>query len=516
MEPFVHAWRNHPEWWFSKDPAYDTLIVNSFEHLLDHEWDPNTNPIGCILLWDQLPRHIFRGQDAHHIIEFFLQKACDVVTRHLSIASQLDDIDFMFFWLPFRHCKTYDRALPVMKAVWDRIQRQGPSPWLRKFLRATYANHPTHDQSTLLSRGHGMDFHELSPVLDYDGQCRTGTTLPHLGQWEYVASHSTILVSLSGGVDSMVTLDLVRSRFPRHRVAAVHINYDNRETCAQEEAVVTWWCQQAHIPLYVRRIQEIHRAPCMEHGFRELYETYTKEVRFGTYATVWRILGMQGAPQVLLGHNADDGIENIFQNMTFGCKYDNLMGMNLESMQDNICFHRPLLRVPKQDIIQHAHAQGIPYLYDSTVSWCVRGKIRDHVVPAIRAFNPKTLQGLVDTADVMSELYGILRMSVDEWKRTLTHPRPGVWEKQVHALPTSALFWKDLLLRGWSICPSNRSMTHLLVRLAFFTQTTSPFKQRVVVNKRMTLEYERQHPSFPATLRFYTHAPEKNPFYEEK
>ena len=502
MEDFVKEWMDHPSWWFSKDPMHDAHIVDTYGHLLDADWNDKEDVVGRVLVWDQLPRHIFRGHDAAHIVTYYLEKACDVVARNLHVVDGLSDTEFMFFWLPWRHCRTYDRVLPVMQATWERIQRGGwkPSVWLRKFLRATYVNCPKYDQSLLMYKaGHGQDLASLAAVLDYDGVTREGQmerVIP--GQWdevtECVRASGGIIVSLSGGVDSMVALDLVKRMFGHGVVvAAVHINYDNRDTSAAEEAMVSRWCMERQVPLYVRRISEIHRKPCMDIEARELYETYTKGVRFGTYKTTWKAMGLDGAPVVLLGHNADDGVENIIQNMTFGVKYDNMIGMKRESMQDGVRCLRPLLRVAKRRILKHARATGVPYLYDSTISWCVRGRIRDDLVPAIERFNPRTVDGLVEVADVMSELYGVMRMSVDDWRAGMVEVEKNVWEKVVVTLPRSALFWKDLFMRHWGVCPSNRSMTHFMSRLPVLERVAKVnVRHCVVIKKGLQMDFYKR------------------------
>jgi hypothetical protein len=50
---------------------------------------------------------------------------------------------------------------------------------------------------------------------------------------------------------------------------------------------------------------------------------------------------------------------------------------------DNINFWRPMLNINKKEIIEYANYNNIPYLFDSTPKWSVRGKIRDKLKPLI-------------------------------------------------------------------------------------------------------------------------------------
>jgi tRNA(Ile)-lysidine synthetase-like protein len=268
-----------------------------------------------------------------------------------------------------------------------------------------------------------------------------------------------VIVSLSGGVDSMVLIQLAKEFYKN--VVAVHINYANRETSFQEASMVKDWCNRNDILLVTRTIHEIKRKPCMENGFRAVYETYTKNVRFGTYKTVWRLLKKEGEPIVLLGHNRDDCFENVMTNATFQSKYDNLFGMQ-HWFSHEIRFGRPLLSIPKANIYAYAKLHNTPHLYDSTVSWCQRGKIRDSVVPTLLQWNEKSVYGLLELASVTQELYQIMKQSVDSWIEQLEKEKGEI---VVDKFPVSSLFWKEFFIRGLHIYPSNKSIQYLLVRL---------------------------------------------------
>ena len=52
-------WFSNPDWWFSGN--HDDEIVHRFEHLLDDVDVQDMSIIDKVLIWDQLPRHIFRN-----------------------------------------------------------------------------------------------------------------------------------------------------------------------------------------------------------------------------------------------------------------------------------------------------------------------------------------------------------------------------------------------------------------------------------------------------------------------
>lgn len=520
LQSFVDNWFNHEEWWFSKEPAYDLHITDTYQHLLDETDNQliEQSIIGTIIVWDQLPRHVFRGQQANHIILYYLHKACQVVCEqdvlyNNSFIDSLSTKEFIFFWLPYRHTKEYQHIRIVMDEAWKRLNRIPPEHkdfnYIKKFIRATYTNCPKEDQTFMIEHyGKSINTqHDFEDILDYDGKharvkenvCLSISTSPFLGE-------SWLIVSLSGGVDSMVSLYYMKKAFPKTHITAVHINYDNRIECHKEVSFLKQWCDSIKVPLVVRKIGELHRKDCMDIGLRSLYESYTKDVRFGTYKTVWSGdsgHSMSTKPIVVLGHNRDDCFENCLTNATYKSKYDNLHGMSIWSQQDGICFWRPLIKTPKALIIKYAHKHQIPYLKDSTVSWSQRGQIRDVIVPALINWNAKAIDGLLDLGDVLSELFDILKQSSNDWcsdmttrNETSNHDGYHIMQKVSRSIPTSQLFWKDVFMKVFKTCVSNKSMTNFLSRINAFNNSVCNanykeinVKHKVVLKKGFILYY---------------------------
>ena len=185
-----------------------------------------------------------------------------------------------------------------------------------------------------------------------------------------------IIVSLSGGVDSIVALYIL-SKISKN-VIAVHINYNNREESQDELDFVNYYCNYLGVRLIYRTITEIKRDSCLSNGLRELYEDITRKIRYHMYELL-----SETNTYILLGHNKDDCFENIITNITNKNSYNNLSGMVTLKTIDNLNFWRPMLNITKKDIIHFAYLNNIPHLCDSTPKWSVRGKIRDDLRPLL-------------------------------------------------------------------------------------------------------------------------------------
>ena len=275
-----------------------------------------------------------------------------------------------------------------------------------------------------------------------------------------------LVVSLSGGVDSMVCAYLLWALGIPFK--ALHVNYSNRasEICAKEEFLVQYYCALLGIPLRVIRTDEINRPKCMEHGLREVYEEYTRVRRFNGYLSFADLLdGKDDRPcvRVILGHNQDDTIENILTNLAGQSHYENLRGMQPVSTQThrgkNIQFLRPLLGISKREIYSFANEHRIPYLVDSTPKWSQRGKIRDIVRPALDAWNPEMLGALQTLSDRMTDMQATLD--------SLIKPQLTNEFADINQVPKTQSYWSRVFA---GIPVSQKTLREWIAKLEFLAQ----------------------------------------------
>lgn len=195
-----------------------------------------------------------------------------------------------------------------------------------------------------------------------------------------------VCISLSGGVDSMISSWILKQILPKVTIHAIHINYNNRDTTDYECAFLHDWCKLLNIDLEIVTIP-IKRENYMKTN-RDFYEKETRRIRFEAYKKY-------NCP-VVLGHNLDDCVENIISNIASRKNKDNLTGMNPISTIDNVVILRPMLDISKKHIYNYAKTANVPYLHDSTPSWSRRGKLRDIVIPMLTEHEPGFVSGLLE------------------------------------------------------------------------------------------------------------------------
>ena len=218
---------------------------------------------------------------------------------------------------------------------------------------------------------------------------------------------NTIAVSISGGVDSMVVSSIANEVCKRHNIDMIllHICYNNRDCVKKEVSLLKYWATIMSVPLYIRNIDEIKRSRNSQ--MRTLYEDVTRRIRFSFYKYF--------ECPILLGHNRDDTFENAFSNLAKKIHFDNLKGMTDFTIESNVILLRPFLTMDKEDIIKYADVTKIPHLLDSTPKWCDRGKARDILLPSIRQFDTRILNGLEEFSEYATFLYDQWVASYDNW-----------------------------------------------------------------------------------------------------
>jgi tRNA(Ile)-lysidine synthetase-like protein len=419
-------------YWFGCPVEIDTLVASKYKTILDadFEWTQDGNPyhiLAHIVLHDQLSRHIYRGNPEQISLH-------DVKARELfaHIRDTVDDYSVpehrCFALMPCRHTFKKAELEWCLHKVTEWRQMED-SQIYKRFYQATIKALSKINTETNLLYDSALNLNKnnidiLSTILDSKSPNISGgasilcSTINLYRQFEtsivgYLEEINTnntndIIISVSGGVDSMVCLYLasyMKKLHPDKNVKAVSINYANRSEQSLEIDMVNIMCEIWQIPHYVRTITEIKRTRDSD---REFYEQITRDIRFDTYI---KVRDTTCSP-VILGHNQDDCLENVFSNIKKQKNYNNLFGMEDVSKERDVRILRPLLNVSKAEIIAFAKEYGIPYTYDSTPDWSERGKLRDHLIPSIKSFDPSLIEGIVQMVNEFKGIYNIYKTSI--------------------------------------------------------------------------------------------------------
>ena len=459
-------WFDNQKIWFDSNNFDDIEITNKFEHLFIIEYNENeiikdiNQGIGFIILNDQITHHIKRIKNYNNeFIQNKLKKIINFVENFYCIhKSNLSGFEFCFVLLPLRHTNIFEKQIYVIEETWNKIIEINKIIELnkksnnfkefelikkyKKYIKISYQKININNKIYKSYNTTDIDIHKniedfikiyndiLDPncieykynsnsnYINFNYSCKI------IKECEKIKKEKlkNIILSISGGVDSIVLSYILYKM--NIDFTMIHINYNNRnEICNKEKEMLKIWSTFIKKDLYIRDILEINREKCMNNDLRNIYEEYTKNIRFQSYIDISNLKNWKDNWIVLLGHNNDDCFENILTNITNKTKYENLKGMEYKStinFREQICFVRPLINIKKSEIYEYAHLNNIPYFIDSTPKWSQRGKIRDLVKPVLVNWNKSSIEGFNELTNIISNSFECVDMLVKNWLNKMT------------------------------------------------------------------------------------------------
>ena len=231
-----------------------------------------------------------------------------------------------------------------------------------------------------------------------------------------LADAAPVVVGVSGGVDSMVLLELLRTGWidGKDSIKVAHLNHGLREQESNaDEAMVEKYCRQHRISFMAKRV-EINRLADKHPGSVEMV---AREVRHTFLADFAHRVN---ARCILLGHHADDQLETFFLRLFRGTNSQGLAGMRAVAVSPadrGLRLVRPMMRLWKREIRGYAKTRGVPFREDeSNLDTAFdRNRIRHELMPSIEAvLGASRCRNLLKTMDrvrVESEALG-------EWAET--------------------------------------------------------------------------------------------------
>lgn len=240
-----------------------------------------------------------------------------------------------------------------------------------------------------------------------------------------------IIVAVSGGVDSMVLLNMLMQT--KHQIAVAHCNFCLRgEESNGDNELIKLFCNENNIQF-----------------FDKIFDTnsFTKENKIGIQEAA-RIIRYEWFNELLANyhfnfiataHHLNDVTETLLFNITRGTGISGLHGIPIRN--NNII--RPLLFATKDEIIEYAKENNISFRDDSSnnKNKYSRNKIRNLVVPVLKEINPLLEEHVHSLTNQITFIEKIYRSHIEEiWnsihiKKNDTIEVPISELIQLHQLP---------------------------------------------------------------------------------
>ncbi len=207
---------------------------------------------------------------------------------------------------------------------------------------------------------------------------------------------STLILSVSGGVDSMVMLSvLIKSTY---KIVVVHFNHLKREASVIEKDLVEAFCQKNEIPFHYYTISV--KSGNFHHQAHQMRTFYLNEV-----AKLYK------TPYILTAHHLDDLFENVLIKLTRGSNLLGYAGMQAFHSDGHFTYIKPLLFTSKKTIQGYAETNKVPFLTDESneENYYLRNRYRHAIVPVMKQENEKLLDQVKHYHNQITNAFAFIR-----------------------------------------------------------------------------------------------------------
>jgi tRNA(Ile)-lysidine synthase len=229
----------------------------------------------------------------------------------------------------------------------------------------------------------------------------------HLDRSSLLEGDGRLLIALSGGLDSVCLLHLLRFGTSGFEVHAAHFDHAMRPNSAADAAWVQGLCHAWGVPFTAARALHPPRG-----------EAAARHLR---YEFLHGVLRDSGADALLTAHHADDQAETVLFRMIRGTGLPGLAGIPARRGR----VRRPLLPFTRRDLEHFASAAGLRWRDDTSNLDLrfARNRIRHVVLPALDAVRPGAARAITRLAQRVAEAESGWRQVVADAVRTVVVAR---------------------------------------------------------------------------------------------
>ena len=211
-----------------------------------------------------------------------------------------------------------------------------------------------------------------------------------------------VLVAVSGGVDSLTLLAVLRKLPLGLDLSVFHLNHGLRPEAKDDAQLVAEICRRWGIP---HRIIEIN---VKETKGADSVQVAARNER---YRLLELAASEKGVARIALGHHTDDQVETLVMRFLNGAGPDGMAG--IPPVRDR--YIRPLFEVTRAEILEYAKLSGLVWTEDASNQKTdyFRNKIRHCLLPVLeKEYQPQLKKRLMDATYIFQEWEEYLQTQV--------------------------------------------------------------------------------------------------------
>lgn len=237
-----------------------------------------------------------------------------------------------------------------------------------------------------------------------------------------------ILLTVSGGIDSMVMLHLFQQSV--YSFAIAHCNFQLRgEEADLDEQFIKQYADRFHISIYINHFDTKGYAETNKISI----QMAARELRYTWFEELAETYNYQ---RIATAHHLDDAIETFFVNMLRKTGLKGLQGINADSGK----IIRPLLFTTRKDIESYAVANNIAFREDKSNKndYYTRNYIRLHIIPLFRKLQDNFEESMHGTMHILRQQHEVYADHIESVKAQIMKPYQDGYAIDLKKLKTLA------------------------------------------------------------------------------
>lgn len=271
-----------------------------------------------------------------------------------------------------------------------------------------------------------------------------------------ISLDSKLFLGYSGGVDSEIMAHLLskfNQQYKSVKCCLVHVNHGLHEDADLWEQHCIDRSIVYSLPLEICKVKIVNKPRCS-------LEDLARQARYNAIFNL-----MDSSSVLLTAHHADDQLETILLALKRGSGLQGLAGISQKSYMKNKMLLRPILHTEKQDLLNIAAANNLPYVVDSSNldDSFDRNFLRNNVLPLLKKRWPFIAKTASRTAKVLDSEKRATNILIDEKIDLMQHENKLDLNLMAsYPLEIKQLFIRRFLQKQNAVMPSEAVLQQII------------------------------------------------------
>ena len=248
--------------------------------------------------------------------------------------------------------------------------------------------------------------------------------------------NKTVIVSCSGGPDSMALLSVVNNIKDTNNINVIvaHVNHKVRKESDEEAVMVEKYALENNDLFELYEIKEYHEKANFHEDARKIRYEFLK-----------RLKDKYKADYLLTAHHGDDLTETILMRISRGSNLKGYVGFKEESNWEGIKLLRPLIRRTKKYLEDYDKENNVPYRIDKTnySDEYTRNRYRNEIIPLLKKEDENIHLKYLKLSNELNKYYEFIKGEVKKLEDNIKDERGNIIVSKLNDIPK---LYKEVLI----------------------------------------------------------------------